>query len=378
MSVPYHWVTHLQFQAPFGHNGMICPKPSSSSGRVLQFTPADTLCRNDESSQTLVNRIVSVSDSKSWMFSSKLLPDTSFGGDTKSVSSCDFTLVNTPLVTDSFCFLVRTVHTNSQLLRKTELIHRVNDSEQEFCVRSIRIEVCGVSCHSSSGIPRLKAPILLNTGWPASLNRSTIWVAVESHSPLEGFEDPPYHFFSSPGPRNVQCPCENLFAYSLTSSEFEIQIPSFPFIVQTMSLNTDMKMIRSVIFSGSVFRFRKSFWISWRICNDENPWKIFHSDSIASPPIPSNSLWKETLKILPLHLPILWLQLCFDSSFPSIERHVLVLWPTGWLDCEGDALSIVFTFRISSECSNINFWVMLNRLWSSSRFVFLWTSKFAK
>ena len=25
----------------------------------------------------------------------------------------------------------------------------------------------------------------------------------------------PYHFFSSPGPRNVQCPCENLFAYVL-------------------------------------------------------------------------------------------------------------------------------------------------------------------
>ena len=47
------------------HGGMICPKPSSSSGRVLQLFPADTLCQNDASSQTLVNRIVSDSDSKS-------------------------------------------------------------------------------------------------------------------------------------------------------------------------------------------------------------------------------------------------------------------------------------------------------------------------
>ena len=26
----------------------------------------------------------------------------------------------------------------------------------------------------------------------------------------------PYHFFSSPRPKNVQCPCENFFAYALT------------------------------------------------------------------------------------------------------------------------------------------------------------------
>ena len=53
--------------------------------------------------------------------------------------------------------------------------------------------------------------------------------------------------------------CENLFAYSLTFSEFEIQIPSFLFNVQSMSLNIDMKMIRSVNFSGSMFLFCKLF-----------------------------------------------------------------------------------------------------------------------
>ena len=38
------------------------------------------------------------------MFHHKLFSDASFGGDTKSFTSCDFTHINTPLVTDSFCF----------------------------------------------------------------------------------------------------------------------------------------------------------------------------------------------------------------------------------------------------------------------------------
>ena len=54
---------------------------------------------------------------------------------------------------------------------------------------------------------------------------------------------------------------EFLLAYALTFSEFEMQIPSFPFFVQSMSLNIDMKMTRSVHFSASMFRFRKSVWI---------------------------------------------------------------------------------------------------------------------
>ena len=41
-------------------------------------------------------------------------------------------------------------------------------------------------------------------------------------------------------------------------------------------------------------------------------------------------------------------------TFPSFE----VLW-------------VIFTFRISSECSNIHFFVILNKLWISTKFVFL-------
>ena len=67
--------------------------------------------------------------------------------------------------------------------------------------------------------------------------------------------------------------CLGIFAYSLTSSGFEKQIPSFPCLVQSMSLNIDMKTIRPVNSSGFMFRSCKLFWISWRICNDVNPGK---------------------------------------------------------------------------------------------------------
>ena len=63
------------------HNGINCPEPSSSSGRDLKFIPADTLCRNNTSSHTFVNRTV------------RILECLSF-------TSCDFTHVNVSLVTD--------------------------------------------------------------------------------------------------------------------------------------------------------------------------------------------------------------------------------------------------------------------------------------
>ena len=130
----------------------------------------------------------------------------------------------------------------------------------------------------------------------------------------------PYHFFSSPAPSNVQCPCENLFTYSLTFSDSKYKFHHVLFMSnKLMSLNIDdMKTIRSVSFSGSIFRFRKSCWISSRICNDENPGKIFHSTSIASPTISRNSLKKRTFWILPLDLS----HLSFAPLLPfSFARH---------------------------------------------------------
>ena len=81
----------------------------------------------------------------------------------------------------------------------------------------------------------------------------------------------PYRFISSPGPRNVQSPRENLFAYFLTFSEFETHCSEFPLFVHSMSLNIDMKMIRSSKSSGSMFRSCMSFCVFWRISNVASP-----------------------------------------------------------------------------------------------------------
>ena len=51
-----------------------------------------------------VHKRLSDSHSKSWLFSRKLFPDTCLGENTKSFTSSDLIPVDTPLVTDSFCF----------------------------------------------------------------------------------------------------------------------------------------------------------------------------------------------------------------------------------------------------------------------------------
>ena len=84
---------------------------------------------------------------------------------------------------------------------------------------------------------------------------------------------------------------------------------------------------------------------------------------------------KDTSWILPLDLPILPWLLCFHSSVPNIERnphrrHTLLPMPIWSLDRaiktdfvqDGDELASSFTFRISSEYSIVNFWVMVNTL----------------
>ena len=83
------------------------------------------LVRNDASSQTLVNRIVSVSDSKSWLFSRKLLPDTCFEGiPIVLLLVISHMLIHLwPRILSVFLvpFLPpsgRIAHTNSKLLRK--------------------------------------------------------------------------------------------------------------------------------------------------------------------------------------------------------------------------------------------------------------------
>ena len=118
-----------------------------------------------------------------------------------------------------------------QNFRRNSLLQQATDplmlsSFDDWIVRnrSSVFEASALKCAKSLllflfRIPRHKALILHSIGWPVSLNRSSIWVAVESIFLQVQLRVP--YFFSSPGPRNVQCLCEN------PCSEFEIQISEF-------------------------------------------------------------------------------------------------------------------------------------------------------
>ena len=72
----------------------------------------------------------------------------------------------------------RIVHSNSKLLRR----HWADLKNEWFGMRVLCLKHPHLVSRSffSSRIPRLKALMLCNTGWPVSLNRSIIWVAAES------------------------------------------------------------------------------------------------------------------------------------------------------------------------------------------------------
>ena len=66
----------------------------------------------------------------------------------------------------------------------------------------------------------LQTPDLRNTGCPLSLKLITMSSATRSNSPFGLYMWVLYHFFSDPRPRNDQCPCANLLAYSAALKEF--------------------------------------------------------------------------------------------------------------------------------------------------------------
>ena len=341
------------------HNGMVSHKPSSSSSLVLYFIPDDTPYQNEATSQTLVNWKVSDSGSKSWMFSRELFPDAGLGEETKRFTSGEFTLFSIPLFTDSPLSRVLSCPFSSSV--KPNCSHQFETAPQIlswFTERMIRnkssvFEASALKCmvsfpFSVLRIPQLNALALVKTGWHLSLNRCTIWDATESHFLSRGYFAFPYHHSSSPGPKNVQCPCENFFAYVLTLSEFEIQISSFLFCVQSISLNIDMKMIRSVNLSGSIF---------WRICNDVNPWKYstriqlllhrFPTILFKRADILNSSTWLFHLVIASALCDI------FPDTVRNLSRHVLLPLSTGSLHHETTTISsmieMYFQYRNHSQ-----------------------------
>ena len=95
------------------------------------------------------------------------------------------------------------------------------------------------------------------------------------------------HFFSEPGPMNDQCPVPNFLAYKDTTRACARHSGSLSFVPQEMSLNIDINRILPVKFAGvSPNMLSKSLTLS-QSCNVSNPGKMFHSNSVGSPLIPS-------------------------------------------------------------------------------------------
>ena len=141
-----------------------------------------------------------------------LFPGAWVGGDTNNSTSSGSTMVKIFIVhkhTRPFLLLWSNWH-QSQLLRR----HWADWQSELFGTRVLSFIESPLKwmVHLPSlcfKIPRLNALVLLKTGWPVSLNRCTILLAVQFHCPFWSWESP-YHFSSDPGPRNVQCPCKNL------------------------------------------------------------------------------------------------------------------------------------------------------------------------
>ena len=130
----------------------------------------------------------------------------------------------------------------------------------------------------------------------------------------------------------------------LDFSEFEIRIPSFPFLVQSMSLNIDMKMIRSVNFSqiqcfvlANHSRFSEESAMKKILGEYSTRIQLFLHR------FPAILCKKRTFWILPLDLPNSQLHLCYHTSSPDTVRNlrnrVLLLLATGSLDLETMSIS---------------------------------------
>ena len=86
---------------------------------------------------------------------------------------------------------------------------------------------------------------------------------------------------------NDHCPAPNLVAYKDTTLAFATHYSSLPFSSQDMSLNIDINRILPVKVSGvSPDLFSRSVTLP-QSCSVVNPGKMFHSNSVGSPLIPS-------------------------------------------------------------------------------------------
>ena len=140
---------------------------------------------------------------------------------------------------------------------------------------------------SMSLAPLDKGVVARKIGCPLSANSNSISSAIWSQAPCGLFSSAEYHFFSEPGPMNDHCPIQSFFASTLTTPPFAKHSSLLPFLSQEMSLNIDKKRILPVKVSGvSPKSLSRSLTLP-QSCNVVNPGKMFHSNSVGSPLIPS-------------------------------------------------------------------------------------------
>ena len=93
------------------------------------------------------------------------------------------------------------------------------------------------------------------------------------------------HFFSEPGPINDHCPIPNFFASTLTTLAFAKHSSLLPFLSQEMSLNIN-KILPVKVSGASPKSLSRSLTLP-QSCSVVHPGKMFHSNSVGSPLIPS-------------------------------------------------------------------------------------------
>ena len=126
------------------------------------------------------------------------------------------------------------LYTNLLLFRSwlTEIIvRRINSTVSSLPLKWIDFYPFSLLLNS----PLSKALVARNTGCPFSAKLSIMPSVVLSRSPSGLWTWVPHHFFSDPSPRNEQCPCVNLRAYSaVTLRAFAIQFEWFPGVHRIM------------------------------------------------------------------------------------------------------------------------------------------------
>ena len=218
-----------------------------------------------------------------------------------------------PIYLDGFQIL----HTCSQLLRKDWA-----DLQKRLCEK--KSQSFPGRLHSVSTVYHvlwfLKWPldngvVARKIGHPLSANSTNIFSATLSQIPFGLSSLMEYNCFSEPGPMNDHCPIPNFFASTLAFAKHSSLLP---FLSQEMSLNININKILAVEVSGvSPDLLSRSVTLP-QSCNVENPGKMFHSNSVGSPLIPSESLY-----LLSVVIPsILSFQASLDSGcWWSLLRH---------------------------------------------------------